>query len=64
MAEDGWYEDGDMAREADRAKRTAWAGVAVVTGLFVAVVVMAAALVLAVVLAGALAFAWAIAVMD
>ncbi|MFI8893663.1 hypothetical protein [Streptomyces paradoxus] len=60
MADDGWYEDGDTAREAERGRRIAWLGMAVVTGLFGAVVITAAALVLA----AGLALAYAMAVMD
>ncbi|MFJ2923846.1 hypothetical protein ACIPIU_02285 [Streptomyces massasporeus] len=64
MAEDGWYEDGDAAREAARARRVAWLGMSVVTGLFGTVVIVGAALLLGVVLAGALALAYAMAVMN
>ncbi|MFJ4280423.1 hypothetical protein [Streptomyces massasporeus] len=46
MADDGWYEDGDMVREAARARRVAWLGMSVVTCLFGAVVLAVAALVL------------------
>lgn len=60
MADDGWYEDGDAARETARAKRIAWTGVAVVTGLFGAVMIAVAAVALTV----ALALAYAMAVMD
>ncbi|WP_159038833.1 hypothetical protein [Streptomyces sp. NRRL B-1140] len=60
MAENGWYEDGDVAREAARARRVAWTGMSVVTCLFGAVVLAVAAAGLAVILA----LAYAMAVMD
>ncbi|MEU0900494.1 hypothetical protein [Streptomyces massasporeus] len=60
MADDGWYEDGDVLREAARARRVAWLGMSVVTCLFGAVVLAVAAVGLAVVLA----LACAMAVMD
>ncbi|MEV5107727.1 hypothetical protein ACFQ7G_27605 [Streptomyces massasporeus] len=43
MADDGWYEDGDVVREAVRARRVAWIGMSVVTCLFGAVVLAVAA---------------------
>ncbi|MFB6850629.1 hypothetical protein ACFCXS_38135 [Streptomyces sp. NPDC056373] len=64
MAENGWYDDADVIREAARARRVARLGMSVVTGLFGAVVITAAALVLGVVLVGALALAYAMAVMN
>ncbi|MFI2628833.1 hypothetical protein ACH5A2_00305 [Streptomyces collinus] len=66
MAEDGWYEDGDVAREAARGRRAARLGLSVVTGLFGTVVIAGAVLVLVLVLASvaALALACAMAVMD
>ncbi|MEU3092730.1 hypothetical protein ACWCQ0_31830 [Streptomyces massasporeus] len=60
MADDGWYEDGEVVREAARARRVAWLGMSVVTGLFGAVVLAVAAVGLAVILA----LAYAVAVMD
>ncbi|GGV84860.1 hypothetical protein [Streptomyces massasporeus] len=60
MADDGWYEDGNAVREAERARRVAWMGMSVVTCLFGAVVLAVAAVGLAVVLA----LAYAMAVMD
>ncbi|BCL18516.1 hypothetical protein ACPCBX_07510 [Streptomyces tuirus] len=60
MADDDWYEDGDVVREAARARRAAWAGMSVVTCLFGAVVLVVAAVGLAVILA----LAYAMAVMD
>jgi hypothetical protein len=60
MADDGWYEDGDVVREAERARRLAWLGMSVVTGLFGTVVIVGAVLVLGVVLA----LAYAMAVMN
>jgi type IV secretory pathway component VirB8 len=60
MDEGGWYEDGDMVREAERARRVAWIGMSVAAGLFGAVVLAAAVVVLAVVLA----LGYAVAVMD
>ncbi|MEU0178760.1 hypothetical protein ABZ178_36265 [Streptomyces massasporeus] len=60
MADDGWYEDGNAVREAERARRVAWMGMSVVTCLFGAVVLAVAVVGLAVVLA----LAYAMAVMD
>jgi hypothetical protein len=60
MDEGGWYEDGDMVREAERARQVAWIGMSVAAGLFGAVALAAAAVVLAVVLA----LGYAVAVMD
>jgi hypothetical protein len=60
MAVDDWYEDGEAVREAERARRVAWIGMSVVTGLFGAVVLTVAAVGLAVILA----LACAMAVMD
>ncbi|MFD8228817.1 hypothetical protein ACFV16_32295 [Streptomyces massasporeus] len=60
MADDGWYEDGDVVREAARGRRVAWTGMSVVTCLFGAVVLAVAAVGLAVILA----LAYAMAVMD
>ncbi|MFF6918486.1 hypothetical protein [Streptomyces sp. NPDC012466] len=60
MDEGGWYEDGDMVREAERARRVAWIGMSVAAGLFGAVALAAAVVVLAVVLA----LGYAVAVMD
>jgi type IV secretory pathway component VirB8 len=60
MADDDWYEDGEAVREAERARRVAWIGMSVVTGLFGAVVLTVAAVGLAVILA----LACAMAVMD
>ncbi|NEE23052.1 hypothetical protein G3M58_93460 [Streptomyces sp. SID7499] len=60
MADDGWYEDGEMDREAARARRVAWIGMSVVTGLFGVVVLTVAAVALVVVLA----LGYAMAVMD
>jgi type IV secretory pathway component VirB8 len=60
MADDGWYDDGDIVREAERARRVAWIGMSVVTGLLGAVVLVVAAVALAVVLA----LSYAMAVMD
>ncbi|MFF5312985.1 hypothetical protein [Streptomyces massasporeus] len=57
MADDGWYEDGDAVREAERARRVAGMGMSVVTGLFGAVVIAVAAVGLAVILALAYAMA-------
>ncbi|MET9581144.1 hypothetical protein ACLQ2D_07580 [Streptomyces sp. DT199] len=64
MADDGWYEDGDMDREAARARRVARLGMSVVTGLFGAVVLAVAALVLGVSLALTVFFALGVSVMD
>jgi type IV secretory pathway component VirB8 len=60
MTDDGWYDDGDIVREAERARRVAWIGMSVVTGLLGAVVLVVAAVALAVVLA----LSYAMAVMD
>ncbi|MFF8019408.1 hypothetical protein [Streptomyces sp. NPDC007929] len=60
MADDGWYDDGDVVQEAARARRVAWAGMSVVTCLFGAMVLAAVAIGLAV----DLALACALAVMD
>ncbi|MFJ8048628.1 hypothetical protein [Streptomyces luteogriseus] len=60
MTDGGWYEDGEAVREAERARRVAWIGMSVVTGLFGAVVLTVAAVGLAVILA----LAYAMAVMD
>lgn len=60
MADGGWYEDGEAVLEAERARRVAWIGMSVVTGLFGAVVLTVAAVGLAVILA----LAYAMAVMD
>ncbi|MFJ8591968.1 hypothetical protein [Streptomyces sp. NPDC093598] len=60
MADDGWYEDGDTVREAERGRRVARIGMSVVTGLFGAVVLAVVAVALAVVLA----LGYAMAVMD
>ncbi|MFJ3623439.1 hypothetical protein ACIPSH_35660 [Streptomyces iakyrus] len=64
MAEDGWYEDGDVAREAARGRRVARLGLSVVTGLFGTVVIAGAVLVLVLASAAALALACAMTVMD
>jgi hypothetical protein len=64
MADDGWYEDGDVVREAERARRLARLGMSVVTGLFGAVVIAVAVLVLGVSLAFGVSLALAMAVMH
>ncbi|MFF9121368.1 hypothetical protein ACF09Y_38465 [Streptomyces massasporeus] len=64
MADDDWYEDGDVVREAARARRVAWLGTSVVTGLFGAVVLAVAALVVGVSLAFAVFFALALSAMH